>query len=157
LENIGWVIQDFTFAKYNASGSSFTIDKVVLDLIAAIASQDEVAALQATLDAMRALSNSDGRIVLFESSSHSASAGNFQICTANEVGGILSMRIGASYFSTQQNVTNVLWFSFSSSSTSVYNGAQTVNLDKQIYVQVRQQIIAKLGANAQTFVQNLPI
>lgn len=157
LENVGWAIQNFTFLKYNASGASFTMDQVVLDLIAAIATQDEIAALQATISAMRALSNGDGRLVLFESSSHSASQGNFQIATANEYGGALSMRVAASYFSTQQSVTNVLWFSFSSSSTSLYNGAQTMTLDKQVYQQVRQAIIQKLGDNARNFVKNLPI
>jgi hypothetical protein len=157
LENVGWVLQDFAFNKFNASGSSFTMDKVVLDLIAAIASGDEIAAVQATLDAMRSLAGNDGRIVLFETSSHSASKGNFQISVANEVGGVMSMGMAASYFSTQQNVTHVLWFSYSSSQTDYYDGSQTMTLNKQIYQQVRQQVVDKLGDKARTFVQNLPI
>jgi len=157
LENVGWTLQNFNFTKYNASGASFTMDKVVLDLIAAIATGDEVATLQATLDAMRALSNKDGRIVLFESSSSSASHGNFQIAIANETGGLLSMRIGASHFSTSQSSTSVLWFNYSSSQTDLYNGAQTMTLDKQVYQYVRNDIVSKLGANAINFVKSLDI
>ena len=157
LENVGWVIESFAFSKYNASGSNFSMDKVVLDLIAAIATQDEVAVVQATIDALKALPQDDGRLVLFESSSHSASAGNFQICVVNESGGVVSMSIGASYFSTQQNVTNVLWFSFSSTSTNMYTGAQKISLNKQIYQNVRAAIVAKLGDKAKRFVHDLDI
>jgi len=157
LENIGWVIQDFNFTKFHSDSASFTMDKVVLDVLAAIASQDEVAVVQATIDAMRALDKGDGRLTLFESESHSASAGNLQICVANEIGGILSMKIAAAYFSSQQNVTNVLWFSFSSGSSELYTGSQNISLNKQIYGQVRSAIVQKLGDKATRFVNNLNI
>jgi hypothetical protein len=158
LENVGWVVQDFNFTKLSSSGANFSMDKAVLDLIAAIASGgDDIAAMQATLDALRALPTSDGRLVLFDSSSHSASRGNFQIGVASEWGGVLAMRIGAFYFSTTQNVTNVLWFNFSSSSTDMYKGGQGMSLNKQIYMQVRAAIVQKLGDKAQRFVKNLDI
>lgn len=157
LENVGWVIQNFSFTKYNSQNASFTMDKVVLEILAAVASGDEIAVVQATNDALKKLKQNDGRLVLFETSSHSASSGNFQICVANEAGGILTMKIGAFYFSTTQQVTNVLWFSFGSSSTSMYKGAQTISLNKQIYATVRAQIVAKLGEKANRFVRELDI
>lgn len=156
LENVGWVIQDFSFARFEAQSQSFTMDKVVLDLIAAIGSNDEVAIAQATIDALKALPQKDGRLVLFESMSHSASKGNFQISIANEVGGVLTMRIAGGYFSTSQSVTNVLWFSYAKSQTSLYTAGQGITLNSQIYSQVRSQIVQKLGDKARIFVQELP-
>jgi hypothetical protein len=157
LENVGWVLQGFQFHRISASGSSFSMDEVVLDLIAGLASGDEIAAAQATMDALRALRGNDGRLVLFESSSHSAQAGNFQIGVCTETGGILAMKMGAFYFSTSQSVTNVLWFRFSDTNTYAYKGGQAMSLNKQIYSQVRSAVVTKLGDKAQRFVQDLDI
>ena len=69
LENIGWVVQEFDFDRFNASGSQFTVDKAVLDILAAVATGDELAVAQQTIQAMKSLDAGDGRLVLFESSS----------------------------------------------------------------------------------------
>ncbi|NJN74880.1 MAG: hypothetical protein HC799_19910 [Limnothrix sp. RL_2_0] len=39
LENVGWVIQEFDFQRYAPSGATFEMNKVVLDILAAIATQ----------------------------------------------------------------------------------------------------------------------
>jgi hypothetical protein len=158
LENVGWVVQGFDFTKLHASGSSFTVDKVVLDIIASLATGGaDLAAVEATLKAAKALKGSDGRLVLFEQSSHSLKQGNFQIGLATEYGGALALGIAAMYFSTQQNVTSILWFSFSNSETDLYKGGQRMTLNLDVYRQVRQAIIDKLGDKAERFVKDLDI
>jgi hypothetical protein len=157
LENVGWVIQNFSFDKFNASGSQFTVDKVVLEILEAIASQDEMAVAQATMDALKALDNGDGRLVLFESTSHSLQKGNFQIAIATETGGVVALKIGAFHFQSTNNVTKVLFFSFSDENTSFHKSSQTINLNESIYRRVRGQIINKLGDRAKRFVADLNI
>lgn len=157
LENVGWVIQEFSFDKFNASGSQFSVDKVVLEILAAIASDDEMAIVQKTIEALKALDNGDGRLVLFESTSHSMQRGNFQIGIATDVGGVVAMKVGAFHFSTTNNVTKVLWFSFSDSDTSFHKSAQTVSLNQQIYSRVRGAVLTKLGDKAKDFVKDLEI
>jgi hypothetical protein len=157
LENVGWVIQGFDFDKVNTAGGDFTVDKVVLEILAAIATGDELAVVQSTINALKSLSDGDDRLVLYESSSHSAQKGNFQISPVTESGGIVAMRILAFYFSTTQNVDRVLFFTYSSASAELYKSSQTINLNKDVYAQVRNDIIIKLGNKAKTFVRNLDI
>ena len=157
LENVGWEVQKFDFQKFNPSGSGFTMDKVVLDLLASIATQDDIAVINETIKALKALSNSDGRVVLFEQATHTTSKGNFQICACSESAGVLMMKIGAFSFSSTETVTSVLWFTFSSSSANVYQGGQVMNLDNDVYSQNRSAIVTKLGAHAAQFVGDLDI
>lgn len=41
LQNVGWIIQEMQFAKYNTTDATFTMDKVALELLAQIAGQAE--------------------------------------------------------------------------------------------------------------------
>lgn len=157
LENIGWVIQDFAFTKFNTSAGDFTVDKVILEILSAIATGNELTVVAATIEALRSLSNDDGRIVLFESSSHSSRTGNFQIIPVTNSNGQILMRIAGFFFSTTQDVDKVLFFRYSTASAELYQGTQSVNLNKDIYNQVRQDIISKLGDRAEKFVRDLEI
>jgi hypothetical protein len=157
LENIGWVIQGFDFDKFSTSGGDFTVDRVVLDILAAIATSDELSTVLATINALRSLSDGDDRLVLFESSSHSSQKGNFQVAPVSEIGGLLTMKLSAFYFSTSQSVDRVLFFRYSSASANLYKGSQVINLNKDVYDQVRTDIVKKLGSKAKAFVRNLEI
>jgi hypothetical protein len=157
LENVGWVVPDFSFDQFQAAGDTFTVDKVIVDLLQSIATGDEVAVVESTLNAMKSLDQGDGRLVLYETQTHSDHQGNFQAHSVSESGGSVVMRIGTFYFGTEDTVTRILWFNFPSSRTSFYEGAQTMELDEDVYSQVRQTIKAKLGANAKDFVKDLEI
>lgn len=157
LENIGWVIQGFNFNKFDTQSASFSVDEVVIKLLAAIATDDDVAIVAETIEAVKALSNDDGRVVLFDSQSHKLKKGNFQIGIGNDDDGVMVMKMGAFYFSTSKDVTNVLWFRFERSDSEMYQASQTINLNEQIYAKVRQQVIDKLGVRAQEFVLGLDI
>lgn len=157
LENVGWVVQNWEFTKYNASGTSFTVDAVIAELLAAIATSDDKAIIDEAINAVKALDNGDGRLVLWEQNSSHLSKGNFQISACSESDGVLVMKIGAFYFSTDETVTNVLWFTFSSTQTELYKGGQTINLNEDVYSKVRQTVIDKLGVKAQDFVGDLDI
>jgi hypothetical protein len=157
LENVGWVLQSFDFTRYQASGMEFTADKVVLEILSAIATGNDLAVVTATMDALNKLGADDPAVRLFETQSHSAQRGSFQISGASESDGVVVLKIGAFYFSTSEDVTRVLWFKFKSAQTQMYKGSQVMNLDDQVYEQVRQAVLDKLGDKAVTFVKNLNI
>lgn len=157
LENVGWVIQAFDFTRFETAGATFSVDEVVVKILAAIATQNDIAVVTETLEAMKALTAEDGRVVLFNQESHSLQKGNFQIGVCSESDGVVVMKIGTFYFSTTQQVTRLLWMQFSSSESGFYQGAQTVNLNEEVYAQVRQQVVDKLGDKARTFVADLDI
>lgn len=157
LENVGWQMPAFGFNEYRAGGSNFTMDKAVLEILAAIATQNELAAITAAINAAKGLADKDGRIALFDHSSTTDKSGSFQIGLASEAGGIIAMKLGAVYFTTQADVTKVLWFTFAKKSTHLYASSQAVNLDPAIYELVKADVEAKLGELAKTFVQNIDI
>lgn len=157
METVGWVIAGFKFTKFSAGGATFDVNEVIIKLLEAIGTGNDIAIAAETLEALKALSDDDGRVVLFNTESSSLDKGNFQIALAAESDDVVVLKVGAFYFSTSENVTRVLWFRFSGSSTSFYMGSQTINLNDEIYEQVRQSVIEKLGANAKTKVDGFDI
>lgn len=157
LQKVGWVFQEFNFQKYSAGGSTFTVDKVVVEVLAAIASGNEVAIAQETMNALKALSDGDKGMVLWNSNTTSAEAGNFQISVCAESNGSVVMKNGSFYFTTSTTTSKFLWFSYSGSNMSIFKNGTTMTLNQEIYSKVRKEIIDKLGSKAVEFVADLDI
>lgn len=98
----------FGFNEYEASGNNFTMDKAVLDILATIATSNELAAITAAINGAKALADGNGRITLFAHSSTQGNSGSFQIGVASDEGGVVAMKLGALYFTTNTSVTKVL-------------------------------------------------
>ena len=155
LENIGWVVQEFSFVEMDTKGSSFSVQDVVVKVLGAIASGNQLAVAVALVDHRHG--GTDGRVVLFEKETHSLHQGCFQIAAATSSNGVVVMKMGAFYFSTQEDVKNVLWWRFKSNNTRFYTGSQVINLDNDVYSRVRDLVINKLGDRAEAFVRNIEI
>jgi hypothetical protein len=152
-----WVAQEFKFSRYELTGSTFTVQDVVLKIIEAIASGSEKKAVEQTLAALKALSDKDGRLVLFDQSSQKDGNGNFQIAACAESTEGVAMKIGAFHFSSQQQTTRFLWFGYSTSSTQIFTGKEAMTLNERSYAQHRAKIIAKLGKKIDEYIDDLPI
>lgn len=158
LANIGFVIQGFDFTKHEISGTTFTVDKVVVEILQAIATQDEVALVQASLDALKALSDDDGRLRLFSTTSHSAEYANFMLGIATqEANGDVTFKVGVFKMNSNQNNVRFLWYSYSTSETNLFKSSQTVLLNEDVYAQNRDTIIVKLGDKAEQYIADLEI
>ncbi|NGO07513.1 hypothetical protein G5C60_07545 [Streptomyces sp. HC44] len=158
LEQVGWVVPSFSFAKLTVAGSRFTVDRAVIALLQAIAAPGEISVAKAAIEALRSLPERDRRVVLFESNAHSDKLGNFQIASCGvSQGDTVVMKMGAFFFNTTERVTRVLFFSFPRSSTNMQQSRTTLTLNEDVYAQVRDAIITKLGDRANTFIDDLEI
>ncbi|MDK8188800.1 hypothetical protein QP794_01720 [Paenibacillus sp. UMB7766-LJ446] len=158
LSKIGFVIQGFDFTKQEISGSSFTVDKVVIDILRAYATNDEIALVEATLKALENLSDDNDIFKLFSTHSHSATNSNFLLGVASQAdNGDVAFKIGAFMLNSEQNNKRFLWFSFSTSETNLFRSTQSVMLNEDIYSTVRSDIIGKLGDLAKSTVADLEI
>jgi hypothetical protein len=157
FEKLGWVLRGFEFTKYETSGTDFTADKVILDILKAVATGNDLAVVAATMEALNSLAEGSDALKIFETSSHTASAGNFQVSVATEQDDVVAMKIGGFFFQTTQTVTRVLWFRFSTASTLFYKSSQVGALDEKVYEQVRDAVIEKLGINAKKLVRDIEI
>lgn len=146
LTNVGFTMESFGFQEYKGSGDSVSMDKMVLQVLAAIATQGQSLVLQDVLEALEVLPKSDNRIQLFSLQSASSNSGNFQVypCEVSETGDV-SMAMGSFYFSGQQHRVDFLFFGWDSKDTHIYKGTQKVVLNQKVYSKVRDTIADKLG------------
>lgn len=157
LGKVGWVTQGFNWQKYTSKKMSFTMDEAVLDIAAAALAGPEAVVIAAALDALRKLPKKDGRLQLFNHSAASDKEGNFQISVCTETNGAVAMKTMAFYFNSDEQTTDVLFFSYSSANTELNQATVGQALNTQVYAQVRQAVITKLGDNAKNFVLDLDI
>jgi len=158
LENVGWVIQNFSFTHQKLSGQTVRLDKTALAIVAAAASGNELEILAATIEALGHLPKDDGAVKLFENNGSKNDNGNFQLSTATlDRNGNVQMSLGAFYFEASHHEGRFLFFSWNVDDLKLYAGAQNVVLDEQIYSTVRKAIVKKLGDKAKTFVSRVKI
>lgn len=157
LENVGWVIRELQFSKITSTEGDFEASAIMLKILEGVCTGDEKTAIIATMQALSVLAKNDYRIRIFESCSHSAQMGNFQLSSCIMEDGAVTMHLGACYFSTTQHITRLLFTKFSFSDVDAYQGSQTVELDMDVYDRVRQLIIDKLGDNAEKYIGDLEI
>jgi hypothetical protein len=158
LENVGWVLQGFSFAKFNSASAEFTMDKVVLNVIAAIATGGQLAVVSATLAALRNAGEGDRALTIFDTNGSSGAAGNFQISGATvDPDKNVSMTLGSFYFKSTEHRSRFLFWSWASTQVNMYYSSQSVTLNDQIYAMVRQAVIEKLGANAQKYIADIDL
>ncbi len=160
MSTVGWVMQDFQFQNYQASGSTFSIDTAIAGIVASFLSAAEVAVVKASLDALSKLGSDDPWYKVWDSSSHGANGGNFQVASASDNNGAvdtLVVKISAYSFSTTETTTRFLWTDYHSSETKLRYAHQAATLDEDVYAAVRQAIIDKLGNRASSYVGDLDI
>ena len=71
--------------------------------------------------------------------------------------GQVSLASIAAYFKASQVSDDYFFFTYHSQDITLHKATQVLTLDEEVYGQVRQEVIDKLGKNAQKFVKNLPI
>ena len=158
MTTLGWVMQDFDFAAYQVNGGKFTMDTVVLDIILAIATDSELAVAKEVIGGLKALSDSDNRVVLFSHNSYKDQAGNFMLSPVDQdSNGDVAMGIEGFQFSASQSSTRFLFFEWDSSSTHIYKSTQIITLDETIYNYSRETVISRLGSRAQAGAAEIPL
>ncbi len=158
LENLGWDIQSFGFARYTEDDKSIKLDKSALAIISAMASGNELTVLEQTLEALEDSNPDSDQVSIFESNGSEGEAGNFQLSTAStDMNGNVNMALGAFYFKATTHKNRFLFITWESQSISLYFSASRILLVEEIYATVRQDVIDALGDNAQNFVANLQL
>lgn len=156
LTHEGWDLSQDMFTNYTASGDTFTMDQAILEIITAIVSQNELAAIKATLDAAKALST-NGKITVFDRDSTQGKAGSFQIGLVKDTGGAIAMGLGSLHYTTDTSVTTVLWFKFSKTKTNLEKRTQNCTLNTDAYSKVKDIVEQKLASTNKDFLTNLDV
>jgi hypothetical protein len=158
LSNIGWNQPSFAFDDYTSGGSTVQVDEAVLGILAAIATQNEVAIVQATMEGLKALGDGTKQMAIWNANASNGSNGNFQIMPVDQLdNGDVVMVLTGMQFTASTSHGGFLWWSWSSTSIKIQRAASKFVLNEDVYAKVRQQIVDKLGDRATQFVADIDI
>ena len=157
MSNLGWIMS-FDWEKYNAATQGLTMDKVVLQVLAAVASQNGAAIAKSAIDAMKTLDRGDGKLRLFQNSTMGNEAGKFLLGIASKDNDSIGLAYGAFAMDYQTRDTSVLWFEWKSSDVSIYRDQKRATFNQTYYARgAREALETKLADHAPTYVEDLDL
>lgn len=156
LENLGWASEQMAFTAFDQEEGEFRMDKAALSIVAAIATQNQLAVLQESISALSQLAQGDGAITLFDFHSSMEGSGNFQLgAVQRSATGALSMALGAFYFRCVDERRRFLFFKWGAHEVHFWTAAQRMTFNADFYAKRRGDVIAKLDADASRFIADL--
>ncbi len=157
LGKIGWVIESFNFEEYNLTGEKKTIDHTITDIARGALDKEGLEVVERTLASLQS-GPKPFWDVFDKTASGPSKNGNFQILPCNQdISGQVIMSMLTFQFSAGATHERWLWFDYSSTTMHFFKGAQVSTLNNEVYDQVRELIIKKLGDNAAKFINDLDI
>ncbi|MET0210407.1 MAG: N-acetylmuramoyl-L-alanine amidase [Burkholderiaceae bacterium] len=158
LENLGWATEQFAFTLLDQSEGELRMDEAALAVVTAIATQNQLAILRQSIDALSKLAEDDGTLKLFDFHSSTQGSGNFQLGVAESAkNGAVSMALGAFYFRSTDDRKRFLFFKWGKQQVNFWSAAQRMTLNTAFYASRRDEVIAKLKTDAATFVADLKL
>jgi len=158
LENVGWVVPQFDFRRLTASANRFSLDGAIVKLLTSILTGEQVDLVKNAIASLQELQGDDRRLTIFRKNSSNGNQGNFQITGVGEsAAGIMQLGLSAVGFQTDETVTDVLWFRFSKGSTTIQALRTVFVLNYQVYDQLRDAVIQKLGNKGLKFIARLEL
>ena len=158
LGTIGWNQPAFAFDTYKSGGTTVKIDEAVLGILAAIATGAEVAMVAETMKALGTLADDSKQMLIWDAKSNSGNSGNFQIFPVDALpNGDVVMILDGMQFNASHHESRFLWWTWQSDSIQIQRAANKFVLNEDVYGQVRNLIIDKLGDGAKQVVADIDI
>ena len=146
LERIGWTTSQFAFVKHDQGTGELKLDRTALTILAAVATQNALGVLTASIDALKALADNDHAITIFKRFASKDASGNFQLGAVElSAQGALSMALGAFYYKATDQRTKMVFGSWGASDIQFWSAAQNMTLNTKQYDLAREKLREKLG------------
>ncbi|MTH96092.1 hypothetical protein [Roseibium sp. RKSG952] len=158
LGQIGWNQPAFAFDTYTSGGSTVQLDEAVLNILSAIATGDEIAMVNATMEGLRNLSDDSKQMTIWDAHASNGNNGTFQIMPVDKLDNDdVVMILTGMQFNASTSHYRFLWWSWNSTSINIQRAANRFVLNEDVYSQVRQAVIDKLGEKASQLVADIPL
>jgi hypothetical protein len=158
LQLLGWVAEQLAFASFDQKEGELRMDKAALALVAAVATQNQLAVVRQAVDALEKLTEDDGAIQLFDFHASTDIGGNFQIGAVQKgQNGALSLALGSFYFRSHDARRKFLFFSWGKNQVNFWTAAQKMTLNSELYARAREAVKQKLDQTFPSFVAELKI
>ncbi|MBO0935829.1 hypothetical protein J2I47_04645 [Fibrella sp. HMF5335] len=157
LMNLGWAIQGAEFATFEANDTVFEAENAIISILSAAFGGSFMVVITKTLDAIKGLSDSNGKITVFEKNTHSLSKGAFQIGLVSEANGALSLQIGTFLVTSTNEIKKILFFKSTKDTTQLTYCSRTGTLNEDMYATIRTQVQDKLGSKMTEFIAEIEL
>ena len=158
MERLGWTGEGFAFTQRLSSSGEFRMDKSALDVIATIATGNQLAILVKALDTMKSLAEEDGAIRVFELQAVAELSGNYQLGAVQRAeNGALALALGGFRFRTDDRRRRVLFWKWGSEEIEFWAAAQKMTLNAKHYTDLRRTVAERLGAEASAYIVGIDI
>lgn len=158
LENLGWTSGQMMFTHYAQEESEFRMDQVAVDLLLSIARRDQLAIMHQAVASLGKLAEDDAAVQLFDFHASSQAGGNFQLgAVQRDPNGALSMALGAYHFRAVDNRKRFLFSRWGARQVNFWACAQRLTLNSGLYEQIRDDVQAKLSADAPRYIASLKL
>jgi len=160
LMNIGWVMQDRSFATYTEASENFEAHEAIIKVATSLLGPTAAAltVVKSALGALKSMSEDSPWITLFNRESQSANTARFQV-TQTEQGDSDEFLVSLIAFGIEAKakLTQVLFFKFSSNEATLkhYSGKVTINAD--VLSTARKPIKDRISEFTKNYIEELPI
>ncbi len=148
LTALGWAQSDTAFEKYEFSGKNAEAHQAVLKVLTALLGPEAaaLAIVKAAIDALQSMNENHPWLTLFERESKSAKSARFQVATAHvDASDLVQVALAGFCLKTRSGVTQVLFFRFSSSSTSLDYAAGKATIYEAALADLRPTLAGRLA------------
>jgi hypothetical protein len=158
LETLGWTAEQIAFARYDQSEGEVRMDKAALEIIMAIATQNQLTILKESVKALKALTEDNDAIRLFDFHTTAEMNGNFQIGAVQKAANdALAMVLGAFHFKSKDARRRFLFFSWGAHAVEFWTAAQKMTLNTTLYARHRDAVQRKLGNSVTDYICSLAL
>ena len=159
LTNIGWVVQDKSFAVYHESSQNFDAHKAILAVATTLlgAAPTALALVSSALKALESMDQSSPWITIFSRESQNARTARFQISLAEQdASGQFFVSLMAFGLEAKSSITQVLFFKAKANEATLRHYAGRVTINTNVLDGIGEAIKAKLSGHAVDYIKALP-
>ncbi len=155
LTALGWAQSDTQFQDYKFNTVNVETNKVILQVLSVLLGPQAavLVVIKTALEALQSMNENSPMITLFEKQSRVEKYARFQVATAQlDANGLLQTALIGFQLKAKTKLTQVLFFKFSSSSTSLKYAAGKATIYEAALADQRAAIAQRLAAYRSTFV-----
>ncbi|SPF78741.1 hypothetical protein ALP8811_02672 [Aliiroseovarius pelagivivens] len=157
LSVLGWSREAAPVEASQKMKGNGSFDQVILATLAQVATGNQFRIVESAIEALRGLTQDDGKIKLFDFETSSSTGGNFQIGSAEAAGHVISMALGAFNFTFKDRKQNVLFVSWGKNELDYWLSAQKLTLSPDIYADVRDIVRDKLADTRKALIADIDL
>jgi len=160
LTALGWAQSDTQFQDYKFNSMNAETHKAIMQVITVLLGPQAVAlvVVKTALDALQSMNENSPWITLFDQQSRSEKFARFQVATAQlDSNGLLQTALVGFQLKARSTLTQVLFFKFSSSSTTLKYAAGKATIYEAALADQRAAIAQRLSAYRAAYVGHVAL